>query len=111
MSPTGDGPRRRPRVPTRETGSPRGGPSWALGAPSEWTSLSCSSGVSSVGKAWLATALLVLVGCGWSLPASVPTTVTPLSQAELKYRLVDQVGMPLYCDPDRYPVARGDEKA
>jgi hypothetical protein len=61
-------------------------------------------------RAWLVAALLVLAGCG-SVPTSVPTTVTPLSQAELKYKLVDQVGMPLYCDPDRYPVARGDERA
>jgi hypothetical protein len=55
-------------------------------------------------------ALLVLAGCG-STPAGVPITASPLSQAELKYRLVDQVGMPLYCDSDRYPVARGDERA
>jgi hypothetical protein len=28
---------------------------------------------------------------------------------DLHYRLVDQVGRPLFCDPDFYPVARADE--
>jgi hypothetical protein len=32
-----------------------------------------------------------------------------LTQAELKYRLVDQFGRLLFCDPDYYPVARADE--
>ena len=27
----------------------------------------------------------------------------------LRYRLVDQIGRPLFCDPDYYPVARADE--
>ena len=39
-----------------------------------------------------------------------PTTV-PLSMAALRYRLVNQLGRPLFCDPDQYPVARGDEGA
>jgi len=34
-----------------------------------------------------------------------------LSQAQLKYRLIDQFGRLLFCDPDYYPVARGDEQA
>ena len=34
-----------------------------------------------------------------------------LSQAQLKYRLVDQFGRLLFCDPDYYPVARADEGA
>jgi hypothetical protein len=28
---------------------------------------------------------------------------------DLRYRLVDQLGRPLFCDPDFYPVARSDE--
>ena len=38
-------------------------------------------------------------------------TVAPLGFAELRYRLVDQLGRPLFCDPDSYPVARADEAA
>jgi hypothetical protein len=34
-----------------------------------------------------------------------------LTQAQLKYRLVDQFGRLLFCDPDYYPVARADEQA
>src|SRR5207247_1672871 len=34
-----------------------------------------------------------------------------LTQAQLKYRLIDQFGRLLFCDPDYYPVARGDEQA
>jgi len=33
-----------------------------------------------------------------------------LTQAQLKYRLVDQFGRLLFCDPDYYPVARADEQ-
>jgi len=50
--------------------------------------------------------------------APVPT-VTPsptpspapggLTQAQLKYRIVDRFGRLLFCDPDYYPVARADE--
>jgi hypothetical protein len=34
-----------------------------------------------------------------------------LSQADLKYRLIERFGVLWYCDPDEYPVARGDEQA
>jgi hypothetical protein len=37
-----------------------------------------------------------------------PSNGAALSDAALKYRLVDQLGKPLFCDPDEYPVARGD---
>ena len=33
-----------------------------------------------------------------------------LTQAQLRYRLVDQFGRLLFCDPDYYPVARADEQ-
>ena len=45
-------------------------------------------------------------------PTVEPTplaTVPPLDNADLRYRLVDQLGRPLFCDPDFYPVARADE--
>src|SRR5881628_773617 len=47
-------------------------------------------------------------------PAPSPTpSPAPggLTQAQLKYRLVDQFGRLLFCDPDYYPVARADEGA
>src|SRR5438552_6114706 len=49
-------------------------------------------------------------------PTPAPTT-TPspapggLTQAQLKYRIVDRFGRLLFCDPDYYPVARADEQA
>lgn len=42
----------------------------------------------------------------------VPTpvaSISPLGNAALRYRVVDQLGRPLFCDPDFYPVARADE--
>jgi hypothetical protein len=57
------------------------------------------------------------------VPGTIPPnpTATPsptpspapggLTQAQLKYRIVDQFGRLLFCDPDYYPVARADEGA
>jgi hypothetical protein len=45
-------------------------------------------------------------------PITEPTpaaSVPPLGRPDLRYRLVDQLGRPLFCDPDFYPVARSDE--
>lgn len=49
-------------------------------------------------------------------PGPVPistavASVAPLDRVDLRYRLVDQLGRPLFCDPDFYPVARADEAA
>src|SRR5256714_10772294 len=49
-------------------------------------------------------------------PTPVPTTAPSpapggLTQAQLKYRIVDRFGRLLFCDPDYYPVARADEQA
>jgi hypothetical protein len=56
-------------------------------------------------------------------PQTIPPAPTPaptitsspapggLTQAQLKYRLVDRFGRLLFCDPDYYPVARADEQA
>ena len=53
------------------------------------------------------TAVLVLVvalACGSiTPPASVGATMTI---DQLKFRVLDRVGTPIYCDPDFYPVAR-----
>jgi hypothetical protein len=60
---------------------------------------------------------------GTIVPGTLPPIPTPtpsptpspapggLTQAQLKYRLVDQFGRLLFCDPDYYPVARADEQA
>lgn len=57
------------------------------------------------------TTVLASPGSGTEPPPS-PTatpTVAPLGLVDLRYRLVDEVGRPLFCDPDFYPVGRGDE--
>ena len=48
-------------------------------------------------------ASILLVACGSAAPGPVGT---PLSLAELKFKVIDTVGTPVYCDPDFYPVAR-----
>lgn len=55
-------------------------------------------------------AVLVLAcGGGAAGPSTSPVPTTPLSEAERKYRIIDEVGRPSFCDPDFYPVARADE--
>lgn len=54
-----------------------------------------------------------------TLPPNPTPTVSPtpspapggLTQAQLRYRLVDRFGPLAFCDPDYYPLARGDEQA
>jgi hypothetical protein len=41
-----------------------------------------------------------------ALSRPAPSVGTPLSPTELKYRLVESFGRPLYCDRDSYPVGR-----
>jgi hypothetical protein len=54
---------------------------------------------------------LALVACGSPAPAPVPVG-SPLSQAQLKFAVMDAAGKPAYCDPDFYPIARqGGEEA
>ena len=52
------------------------------------------------------TLALVIAACGAGV-----TTPTPqqLTVAQLKYRVIDELGRPIFCDPDFYPVARADE--
>jgi hypothetical protein len=49
-------------------------------------------------------------GTGTITPAPSPTPGGGLTQAELKYRIVDRFGPLAFCDPDYYPVARADEQ-
>jgi hypothetical protein len=58
----------------------------------------------------LLVAVLAIVACsgGQASPSSTGSPVE-LSQAELKLALLDQLGEPWFCDPDEFPVSRGDE--
>ena len=57
-----------------------------------------------------ALAVLVLAcGGGAAQPSASPAPTTALSEAERKYRIIDELGRPSFCDPDFYPVARADE--
>lgn len=42
-------------------------------------------------------------------PIPIPTLPSALGPTELKYRLLEKYPNFFYCDPDLYPVARGDE--
>jgi hypothetical protein len=62
----------------------------------------------------MALALLVLAcaACGAITPAPEPALGTPLTSSQLKFKVMDSVGKPVYCDPDVYPIARqGGEQA
>lgn len=52
---------------------------------------------------------LTLASCGAALPGGTSSPATPLSTAELKYRVMDAAGRIWFCDPDFYPIARSDE--
>jgi hypothetical protein len=52
---------------------------------------------------WLA---VLIAGCSGAAPSG---TSGPLTDAELKLALVDRLGPLWFCDPDEYPVSRGDE--
>jgi len=64
-----------------------------------------------------ATAIIGTIVTGTLPPNPTPSpSATPspapggLTQAQLKYQIVDQFGRLLFCDPDYYPVARADEQ-
>lgn len=44
-----------------------------------------------------------------ALPSPTATTSGALSPAQVRYLLIDQLGPLHFCDPDEYPVSRGDE--
>ena len=53
--------------------------------------------------------VLLAVACGSSPPAPVGA---PLTITQLKFAVIDSVGLPAYCDRDFYPIAReGGEQA
>ena len=52
---------------------------------------------------------MLLVACGSAPPSPAGA---PLNVYELKFKVMDAVGTPVYCDPDFYPIAReGGEQA
>ncbi|HZK75222.1 MAG TPA: hypothetical protein VFD88_14635, partial [Clostridia bacterium] len=54
-------------------------------------------------------AVLFAIACGSVGPAP---TGNPLTVDELKFKVMDAVGTPVFCDPDVYPIARqGGEQA
>lgn len=90
-------------------------------------------------RVWVLVLLTAVVGCGGAatlsspaptstagtatiVPGTVPPNPTPapsptpspapggLTQAQLKYGIVDRFGPLAFCDPDYYPVARADEQ-
>jgi hypothetical protein len=51
---------------------------------------------------------LILAACGAGVTTPTPSP-QPLTVAQLKYRVIDELGRPMFCDPDFYPIARADE--
>lgn len=53
--------------------------------------------------------VLAITACGGSPFASPTPSPQPLTVPQLKYRVIDEVGKPQFCDRDFYPIARQDE--
>ena len=57
-------------------------------------------------------AAVLLAACGGGLASPTPTPTPPpqpLTVPQMKYAVMDQLGRPWFCDPDFFPVGRGDE--
>ena len=54
-------------------------------------------------------AALLVAACGGGVATPTPTP-EPLTESQLKYRVIDELGRPWFCDPDFYPIARADER-
>ena len=72
-------------------------------------SLGPNSSQPPVGSGVASPAASIVVPGQSSDPSAPPPSIGPLEVVELRYRLVDGLGRPLFCDPDFYPVARSDE--
>jgi len=64
-----------------------------------------------MGRPWRYVVILVLIVIGCAAPAPTATPGPPLGDVALKYRLVDELGPPAFCDPDSYPVGRDEVAA
>jgi hypothetical protein len=61
-------------------------------------------------SAFTALVAMLALACGSATPA--PVVGAPLSITQLKFAVMDAVGVPVFCDPDFYPIAReGGEQA
>ena len=59
-------------------------------------------------KYWLVLLVILVAACG----SATGGAGTPLTIDQLKFRVLDTVGQPAFCDPDFYPIARiGGEQA
>ena len=63
------------------------------------------------GRSILLAFALLVAACGGTAGASPTPAPAPLPMAELKDRVMDAGGRISFCDPDFYPIARGDEGA
>ena len=54
-------------------------------------------------RRYLPVILFAIVACGSAGPAPIGS---PLTQAQLKFAVMDSAGKPAFCDPDFYPIAR-----
>jgi hypothetical protein len=55
---------------------------------------------------------LVALACGSATGGGGGVVGTPLTEYQLKFKVMDAVGVPVFCDPDYYPIAReGGEQA
>jgi hypothetical protein len=70
--------------------------SLVLGALVAWATVSCTAGGSTASPS--------------SSPPPSATQAGTLAEAQLKLRLLEQLGQLWYCDPDFYPIARLDEQ-
>jgi hypothetical protein len=55
---------------------------------------------------------LALAACGGGVASPTPSPTPPpqpLTVPQMKYAVMDQLGRPWFCDPDFFPVGRGDE--
>lgn len=52
---------------------------------------------------------LLLAACSAGVATPTPSP-QPLTVPQLKYRVIDDVGAPMFCDRDFYPIARQDER-
>jgi hypothetical protein len=53
---------------------------------------------------------LALTACGGGTFATPTPSPQPLTVPQIKYRVIDEVGKPQFCDRDFYPIARQDER-
>src|ERR1700682_772852 len=68
----------------------------------------------SMRRALAAAAAVLAVACGSAGPVAPAATPvgSPLSMTQLKFAVIDSVGVAVFCDPDFYPLARdGGEQA